>query len=214
VMVARDRKHPENVTLLDEYGFTWVIPLRRRAARIREIESVLLRRGAPGAGLGWAARAIGSAMEKMVADERPDLPETANFRDAPLTAQALHETMDSVGEAYPLRLDEGASALDWTLDYMRDYPSRGHFHGRVLCAANGTPIAFYAGYLRPTVPGVKRERAESRRKAPSWDGSGTHPQNRPNAKREAPSVDQLCPRRPKSSDGSDRVPRSPARGLV
>ena len=74
VMVARDRRRPEKITLLDEYGFTWVIPLRRRAARIRQIESVLLRRGAPGAGLGWAARTIGSAMEKIVADERPDLP--------------------------------------------------------------------------------------------------------------------------------------------
>jgi len=89
-------------------------------------------------------------MEKMVADERPDLPESANFRDAPLTAQALQETMDSVGEAYALRLDEGVSTFDWMLDYMRDYPSRGHFHGRIICAANGTPIAFYAGYLRPT----------------------------------------------------------------
>jgi hypothetical protein len=150
VMVASNRKRTDRVTVLDGYGFTWVIPLRRRGARIREIESVLLRRGAPGAGLGWAARVIEAAMEKMVAGERPDLPETATFRDAPLTAQGLHETMGSAGEGYALRLDEDVSALEWMLDYMRDYPSRGHFHGRVLCAANGTPIAFYAGYLRPT----------------------------------------------------------------
>ena len=150
IMVARVKKRPENATLLDDYGFTWVVPLRRRAARIRELESTLLRRRTLRAGLGWVIRATGNTIERMLADRPPDLPEASPLRATPLSAQGLHETICSVGEAYAVRIDEDASTLQWMLDYIRDYPSRGRLHGRVLCAANGTPIAFYAGYVRPT----------------------------------------------------------------
>lgn len=149
VMVARDRKHPENVTILDDYGFSWVIPLRRRAARIRELEAAFLRRGAARAGLRRFARAAGNALERSVTDPLPELPETTPVREAPLTAQGLHESICAVGEAYGLRMDEDADALQWLLDYMRDYPSRGDFHGRLLYAEDGTPLGCYAGYLRP-----------------------------------------------------------------
>jgi hypothetical protein len=151
VMVARTRKHGENTTtLLDGYGFTWTIPVRRQTARIRQLQAGLVRRVPAQTGLEWVVRGVGNTIERLLADSLPNLPEGPALQQKSLSAQALHETLCSVGESYPLRLDEDVSTQQWMLDYLRDYPSRGCFHGKVLCTQNGTPEGFYAGYLHPT----------------------------------------------------------------
>jgi hypothetical protein len=133
--------------ILDLYAIGWAIPVRRRAARLRHLEGALTRRVASPRGIRRAFRAIGRYLEQAMRDSAPELPQAPGFREVPLSGNTLREALCSVGEGHPLRLDEDSSTLEWLIDYMRDYPSRGRLHGAIL-ARREAPEGFYLGYLR------------------------------------------------------------------
>lgn len=110
-------------TRLEQFGFRWEIARRGR--------------------LHEALRGLRS---------RPDGRQpgsTVALRSRPLDAASLADAFEALGADFPLRLDEPGETWQWLVDYLDDYPSRGHFHGAVLCSAGRDPVGFYCGYLSP-----------------------------------------------------------------
>jgi hypothetical protein len=126
---------------LEQFGYTWEIPLRRLAIpRARRLGRRLrLSEG--------AAQRFACGLAALLPRRPLELDDVAELPSAPLSAAALAETFDALSDDFPLRLDESIDTWRWLFDYLKDYPSRGVFSGRVWLAQGGRPLGFYSAYL-------------------------------------------------------------------
>jgi hypothetical protein len=131
---------------LEQYGYEWVIPLRRLARPATRVRGILLGGTNRGSARASANRLAGALSQLLPARPLP-IDEVPELRGLPLSATALGEAFAALEQDYPLRLDEPPETCRWLFDYLTDYPSRGRFTGRVWQGEDGEPVGFYAGYL-------------------------------------------------------------------